>query len=632
MPPLSAVQDLQELFAQRVFRVPDYQRGYAWEHRHRAELLEDIELLPHGRDHYTGTIILHEAGHRTPSEDQQGAMPVEMDIVDGQQRLTTLVILLSEVARALERTQPVDVGLARDIREQYVATFDCQDHPRHRLQLNRDCHAYFAESVLGETAAADGVQILSHQHLRDARQQVAGFLAESERTHGARFAKWLHALHEKVTRRLEFCVYLVDSQADVGVIFEVMNNRGKPLTDLEKVKNYLLYLCSKLNTGTRNLETRVNLTWTRIYETLMSAGLTTGEKEDRFLRAHWLMAYNPKSREWADLDSVKQRFSLRGPSGHAKHLPRDLSEYVGSLSEAVQAFRDIQHPSHPDAFECYAAHPRTRIKIVEWSEKLTRLDVLAPMAPLLMAARLRLPKASAYLRLLRLCEHFAFRVYALRAGRTSTGQQVLFDLAHDLHGGKADAEQVETRMRALLLHWSDNGAFRGAFRYDQTAPTNWYEHPCVRYLLYEYEVDLARQLRKRVHVPWVKLSGREAVGSVEHILPQDASGPYWQRHFRSPTSRQRLVHDLGNLVLTYRNSTYANKGFPDKKGTPDQRRACYANSELLSERELAEYADWTPTSIVKRRSRIFAWALRRWYVVPLEEGQELELDDEDFAL
>ena len=50
---------LQKLFHDRIFRVPDYQRGYAWEEQQITEFLDDLELLRSSGHHYTGTIILH---------------------------------------------------------------------------------------------------------------------------------------------------------------------------------------------------------------------------------------------------------------------------------------------------------------------------------------------------------------------------------------------------------------------------------------------------------------------------------------------------------------------------------------------------------------------------------------------
>lgn len=68
--PLNNVLSVQQLFEGRVFRVPDYQRGYAWESRQRDEFLEDLELLGSGREHFTGLVVLHETDNAAQKLDR----------------------------------------------------------------------------------------------------------------------------------------------------------------------------------------------------------------------------------------------------------------------------------------------------------------------------------------------------------------------------------------------------------------------------------------------------------------------------------------------------------------------------------------------------------------------------------
>jgi uncharacterized protein with ParB-like and HNH nuclease domain len=67
MPGMNNVLSVEQLFTGRLFRVPDYQRGYAWDPLQRIEFLEDLDLLQAGREHYTGTVVLHQLdpSHRT---------------------------------------------------------------------------------------------------------------------------------------------------------------------------------------------------------------------------------------------------------------------------------------------------------------------------------------------------------------------------------------------------------------------------------------------------------------------------------------------------------------------------------------------------------------------------------------
>ena len=87
------VKRISQIFADQVFHVPDYQRGYAWEQRQWNDLLEDLELLPEGRNHFTGTLVLRPRNDGNGQIlDHQMTAYNAYDIIDGQQRLTTVVI------------------------------------------------------------------------------------------------------------------------------------------------------------------------------------------------------------------------------------------------------------------------------------------------------------------------------------------------------------------------------------------------------------------------------------------------------------------------------------------------------------------------------------------------------------
>ena len=114
---------LQDLFHDRIFRVPSYQRGYAWEKQQVGEFWDDLALLDSSRRHYTGTIVLYQPTNARKVEDNEGTHYVEADVVDGQQRLTTIVLLLNEISQALTE-YPGSSSLAQGIRKKYVGVTD----------------------------------------------------------------------------------------------------------------------------------------------------------------------------------------------------------------------------------------------------------------------------------------------------------------------------------------------------------------------------------------------------------------------------------------------------------------------------------------------------------------------------
>ena len=142
------------------------------------------------------------------------------------------------------------------------------------------------------------------------------------------YRTWLTSLRAKLVHQLKATLYTVEEEAEVGVIFEVLNNRGKPLSELEKVKNYLLYLASKLQLPNQ-LATRVNEAWTNISERLMEAHMTESVDENQLLRSHWLMAYDFSLSNWDGSRSIKHKYNLKEYVGEALlALLQELLDYT----------------------------------------------------------------------------------------------------------------------------------------------------------------------------------------------------------------------------------------------------------------------------------------------------------------
>lgn len=611
------LQTVQQIFTARFLRVPDYQRGYAWERSHWTDLLEDLELLEVGAEHYTGTLVLHRAH---PAESVMDAMGQEhgvFDIVDGQQRLTTIVILLDAIRRELS-----DQDLAEGIKRAYILTRDSEKQLRPKLTLNRDTREYFEQNIIADKPGIDGAKIRSQQQLKAAHGYLRDHL-RAEKVRQPDGAKWLLDLFKKVTNGLKLTVYEVPRASEVGVIFEVMNNRGKPLSEMEKVKNYLLYLVSKVpGAAAQKLGERINDTWREVFEGLMESGASGSRFEDQLLRAHWLMVYDYRPKTWAGNNSIKERFSLKKYQGAPDRLIADLDDYVTSLRKFSLAYCDLISPRRTGAFDQYKEQPAVQSGLQHAAEKLVRLDALATFLPVLGAVRLKYPTDSdLYLRFLELCEKYAFRVYRWAKRRSNSGQTTLFKLGHDLYNETVQPPEAVGLMAGLIMHFAPAADLKRELE----APMDWYGWYGLKYFLYEYEEHLAKG--KAVQLPWEKLAATDKKDSVEHILPQSPVDPYWTDRWTAQQVGTHL-HDIGNLCLTFDNSSYGNKPFPKKRGSPGA-GAGYANSNLFMERQLATYTDWTPIECTSRRAAITAWALERWDVTaPATEPVVDEDDDE----
>ena len=625
------VISLVDLFHQRLFQVPDYQRGYSWENRQVQEFLEDLELLTPGtgRYHYTGTVVLHEVSSADQRMDTEGNLYAPVDIVDGQQRLTTIVLLLDGIRRQLAGSSESGQELAMGIKKNFVSVDESSSGLNlFRLSLNADTDHFFKASVLAELPTVEGPQITSERRLESAKQQIADYLSDNSGGSENTGEKWLRDLYLKVVNQLRFTLYQVGNEAEVGVIFEVMNDRGKPLTDLEKVKNYLLYTSASINAHDE-LSKSVNGAWTEILRQLMAAGLVSPQDEDRLLRAHWLTHYDSQSRQWHGSRSVKTRFDMRKYGERYPELLKDLIDYTEGLRASCITFCDAYRPNRSNAFELFKTKPGLRTQVIEWSEKLVRVGVVATFLPLLMAIRERWPQdPDKYLEILKLCEPFAFRLYRWQGARADAGQAALFRLGYDL--ATNEKRTYEDTVKAILVqfaYWCKDDDFE--FKTSVENPYNWYAWGGLRYFLYEREIFLAAKQGASPNIEWDQLP-RDLQDTIEHSLPQSINErPYWEERF-STQDHQRYLHDLGNLTLTKGNSALGNKPFPDKKGDASSKGYCYTKSPLYVERELTEWQNWDASAIQNRQSRLLEWAKERWTVdLSGMEGEDHEPELEE---
>ena len=604
---MDGVLTIEDLFAGRLFRVPDYQRGYAWEKTpHLEDFIDDLEALEPESQHYTGTIVLHDQVQ--PSVfDKEGNSYRLFDIVDGQQRLTSIVLLLDAIRTLVHATHPT---IAEGIQKKFIYVKNLNDQPLYRLRLNSDCHEFLIHNVLAEPGGPQGPTITSHRRLADAKHYFLDYLAGHQDTLGVEFPEWLLKLYAKIIRQLRVSTYSVERTTEVGVIFEVMNNRGKPLSDLEKVKNYLLYLSSKLEIhNDHELENQVNSTWAEIFQRLMAHELNSSGDEDRLLRAHWMVYKNPNSRDFSGSASIKKEFNLKVKEYQGKHdqLLTDLLHYVSTLRDAVVPFCEAFLPGTNTAFSAWSANDR--LKVVRAAEKLRRTRLIAPFLPILIATRLKFPDdPTRYLKLLSLCEQFAFRVYVMKERRADAGQNKLHRLAHDLYIGGRTFDEMLVSMRHRALSLCSNEEFQKQFDLNESE-NQWYGWKGLKYFLYEYEEFLAGN--KKILVAWSRIDIPD-LRTIEHILPQTASNKCWKDAF-SLAQRRRLTHDVGNLCLTEDNSRYGNKCFDEKRGLPGV-GYCYANSNLFQERELAAMQSWDEEALLIRRGKLAEFALNRWHL------------------
>lgn len=203
---------IKDFFNGRFFEIPKYQRGYAWEVQNIRDLFDDIvESIESNSNHYIGTIVL------SKSEDDDE----KYYVVDGQQRITTVTLLINCLVKALPEKDA-----------SYYERFYIKEENRYRLSpLNRD-NDYFINLI---DASVGEPKNKSQRFLKEAATEISFKVNKIKDK-----LKFL-----KSVEKLEVMEFVENSEGDAIRIFQTVNDRGKPLSSMEKAKSLLIYFSNR---------------------------------------------------------------------------------------------------------------------------------------------------------------------------------------------------------------------------------------------------------------------------------------------------------------------------------------------------------------------------------------------------
>lgn len=610
---------LQDLFNNAVFKIPDYQRGYSWENQHRLDLLEDLELLDN-KGHYTGTIVLKE----TDSVKGLGKTFTRYDIVDGQQRFTTILILLDTISKELKKLDIEESSAFADgITSIYIKDIGPNGRNIYKLELDKENDFYFQNAVIEDKSGVKRT-IKSHDNLYEAKKQFKEYLTNNN-TSKTDYLQFLYSLVDKLTQSLIFTLYKVEDDAEVGVIFEVMNDRGKPLSELEKVKNYLIYLTGKISEDNQSSEKMVhtiNYDWKKILENLAKSDMSRNDDEDRFLRMNFILNFYSDLKEYKkDGKKISKTSQLANVykqlKSYFKDLERkkeiekcyeELGEYANSLETTASRLQDITNPYDQLSFQSIE-NKKLKANIQSIVSKIGRMDIKSNILVLLIAIYEGfIDDPEKMFELMDICEKFAFRTYYLIEWRSYSGQNRIYTLACDVYNNRLTYKEILSKLEELYQYYAHGSLLEKNF-FNRDDYYNW---KGLKYFLYEYEVSKCWEtIKKDPQLTWTHLKNAERKDSIEHILPQNLERngkkvPYWNERFNKKSHEENL-NKLGNLTLTTaaENSKLSNKGF-------DQKKHILKESDWKINQLLSHHREWNEKQIEKRSQELFEFTKRRW--------------------
>ena len=232
---VSLVSLSQMLSASQLFDIPVYQRSYAWEAKNLEDLWEDIYYLDPAKQHYFGTVLLKDSG--TIAETALANLK-RFDVIDGQQRLTTVLILLREI---ISQLRLIGQSEHQDELAMLEKTY-IKNGPYYKLNLQTNDGEFFRHVILENNEDfLDDTITQSQRRLANAKRFFKDRLTNEQARDPSNFRDFLIQLKKKLDD-LQIMQYQVNSNADAIRIFDTVNDRGRPLSNLEKTKSFLMHI------------------------------------------------------------------------------------------------------------------------------------------------------------------------------------------------------------------------------------------------------------------------------------------------------------------------------------------------------------------------------------------------------
>ncbi|MDO5897860.1 DUF262 domain-containing protein [Agrobacterium sp. Azo12] len=537
------------LFSGRLFRIPEYQRAYAWGSRQRADLFGDIlDIHRSGREHFMATVVALARDARVIGAEKYTAV----EIVDGQQRITTLVILL----KAIEKSLVPGSKAHRDISELLVKD---DDRTLLLLQTNHDSSSVFTRYILTGDIAENESRTAADRNVLDAAIECEKFVED-----------WkvqcdLIELVSIIRNQLSFVYHELADEATVYRVFEVLNSRGLEVKWIDKLKSQLMALLFEhIEEGSRSEAVKeMQRVWGDIYRTL---GLDSKLGDDALKFAGtWAQKTQP-NRVSSQEDAAVILTQLAGTKLNT------IMESGERLKLVVGAIKELDE--------------NVRLRTVT---KIAHARFVAT------AILLRRFDSTTRERLLGAWERVTFRIFVLAEADTRHKVGEYIRLGYAIFSANLDADEIEKRLFKLGSDYSLAEKLNQP-SYWNNSYEGWAEP--LRYILFRYEEHLAEANGQKLNKSqWNKIWAEEPSKSIEHIEPQSSGASY--------------IHHLGNLTML---PPGVNSSLKDKP--PVEKAERYLISGLtittLVGKNIVAKSAWTEEDILARGKDIDAFVRKEW--------------------
>jgi hypothetical protein len=554
-----------------LYQVPRFQRDYSWTEEEWRDLWNDVlEVLTDTGGslpmHYMGYLVLQ-------SSDQK-----RFDVIDGQQRLTTISILILAVLKNLQdvAASGEDTIRNREREAQIRGTYIGYKNPvtltvEPKLTLNRVNNPYYKNHLVELTNLPERGFAASVKSLKNAFEWFAKQIEKHFRSHVGNRGEELARLVERIADGLFFTVMNVSDQINAYKVFETLNARGVRLSATDLLKNYFFSVLDKSGATDVQFDTldeRWNILVSRLAE----------EDFPKFVRAFWLSRYQ----------TVRQQDLFKSVSSKCR-TGEEVFATLRALETAVDDYVALRSPR----------------QAIGWSQSsrencqlLKTFNVQQPI-PMLLSARSKFDEGD-FEKIIHAVVVITMRYNVIGSLPTPEQEDVYHGVARQIWNG--ECASVISVLNELADLYPSDGKFRADFA-DKILPTGQSRNARVaKYILGELERQLGG--------PAIDVDSDEL--TIEHVLPQQPDSQSWPKF--SDRNVDLLRFRFGNMTLLRRraNLSLGNVDYTKK-------REAYLESEFLMTRQLAASDDWTPDGIEARSKKLAKVATSIWRVGQLSQ-------------
>ena len=586
----SAIVNVNKLFINPAqYVIPPFQRGYAWgdeeqweplwqDIRNIAERDDEVPNIASPKTHFLGAIVLQKLRDGIGTVDQ-------WLVVDGQQRLTTLQIVVAAAKSAFAGLN--DNGAQSRMRNLLENPAEHRnDHEsdafkiRHTNPNDReDYQAVMSGNQPSESAAKDkgGITAAYYHFINN----VEKWMNDDPEQRASRKS----ALESALTTKLEIVAITIDADEQPHMVFETLNARGEPLQQADLIKNAVMYEAEVVNDERLAGELWGMFTQDRWWNSTSKEGRLTRTQIERFLN-YWL---NIRQTDEVTANRMATAFRQTLYTGQWAQMPR--LERIKAVCEDIR--------SYAQAYKDMAHHNIAQIAPFTRKMSIMEMGTAIPLA-------LHIWQSDAPIEEKLRCYQWleSYLVRRMLCGYASNAlNNILLNVIHDTAAGDLEKLLVQ-RLTSRTQHsrmWPNDDVVIGELT-----------SAAMR----------GNAARKRMVLTAIEQHIRQPMGeqlsdtsdlTVEHIMPQT-----WEQSWNLPEDaedqqsainhRKQAIQQIGNLTLTTEKMNAHLSNGPWVKKREEIRKI----STLTMNREIAEHETWDEETIAKRSRRLAEIICQIW--------------------